>query len=407
MPEQLPPLLPPDEACRRILALARPVAELEEVELLDALGRVSATDLHATVDVPPRDDSAMDGIAVNTRDPETRRLVEAGKALPVSQRLPAGGMSAPLAPGTAARIFTGGEMPEGADAIVIQEDCRFLDGSVEVLAWPEQGQYVRPAGQDLKRGERIFPRGTRFFSEDLGLLASAGIAAVQVFRRVRVALLATGDELQHPGRSLAAGQRYNSGTHTLSALLRELGCEVRDCGLVPDTRAATRAALRRAEAEADVILTIGGVSVGEEDHVRACMKELGRLDVWRIAIRPGKPLAVGRLGEVPVLGLPGNPVSSFVTFLLFARPFLLRTQGRTETAPCVIRLPAAEPLAAGARREYQRVRIADGRVVPYANQGSGVLSSVVWADALALVPPDTTIQPGQQVEVLLLNALRH
>ena len=403
----LPPLLPVDEALRQIVSLATPVGDQETVSLAECLGRVLSEDIHSEVNVPPAANSAMDGIAIDTRDLHTRARVEQGEALLLSQRVPAGKAPLPLEAGTAARIFTGGELPAGADAVVIQEDCRFGGGSVEVLNWPDSGNHVRPRGQDIQSGMRLLCRGVCLRPADLGLLASAGIAGVKVWRRIRVAILATGDELQRPGQPLAPGQIYNSSIYTLSGLLKEMGCEVIDCGLVGDTARETRAGLSSARDQADLVLATGGVSVGEEDHVRTSIEALGHLNFWRIAIRPGKPLAVGRVGKVPVIGLPGNPVSSFVTFLLFARPFLLRMQGRSSLAPRSIRLPTAERLAAGSRQEYLRVCLIDGRVVAYGNQSSGVLSSVVSADGLAVVPPETEIQAGEEVEVLLLNDLRY
>lgn len=408
MPEQTDaPLLPVEEALRQILCLAKAVTETEEVALADAAGRVLAEDVSATADVPPTANSAMDGFALDSTDTATQKRAEAGEALKISQRIPAGKPARPLAPGTLARIFTGGELPEGADAVVIQEDCRYSEDSAEVFAWPYSGQHTRPRGQDIQKGALLLQRGSCLAPWDLGLLASVGLAGIRVLRRVKVALFATGDELQLPGQPLAAGQIYNSSTYTLAALLQETGCELLGAELIRDTKEATRTALQKAAAEADLILTSGGVSVGDEDHVRAAIEEIGQISVRRLAIRPGKPLAVGQARGVPVIGLPGNPVSSFVTFVIFARPFILKMQGRSQVSPLSLHLPAAETLTAGSRREYLRVRIQDGRVTAYGNQGSGILSSVAWADGLAVVPEGTEIQPGEKVEVLLLSQLRH
>jgi molybdopterin molybdotransferase len=313
----------------------------------------------------------------------------------------------PLQPGTAARIFTGAQVPPGADAVVMQEQCEALDGAVRIQAVPETGQWVRRRGEDVQQGSLVLPAGTRLTPQALGLAASVGAAALSVVRRPRVALFSTGDELVMPGEPLKPGAIYNSNRFTLRGLLQAAGCEVSDLGIVPDRLEATRERLRRAAAGADLILTSGGVSVGEEDHLRPAVQAEGTLDLWQIAIKPGKPLAFGRVGSTLFIGLPGNPVSSFVTFLLAVGPVLRALQGLPAAAP------GAQALRADfdwprpdRRREFLRVRLnADGGLDLYPNQSSGVLTSTVWADGLADIPPSQPVRRGGTVRFLALSDL--
>lgn len=398
------PLLPVAEALSQVLERAQPSAEIEEVPLLESLGRVLARDQVSAIDVPGEDNSAMDGYAV--------RVADTGAAdLPVSQRIPAGTSGTPLAPGTVARIFTGAPIPPGADAVVMQEDCTVEGERIAINAQISEGQHVRPAGQDIARGSTVLATGRRLRPQDLGLLASIGCATVPVYRPLRVAILSTGDELVEPGTAeLADGQLYNSNRYTLAGLVRSLGMTVVDGGIVADDPELTREALQKAAENADCVITSGGVSVGEEDHVKQQVENLGELALWKLAIKPGKPLAFGSIGATPFIGLPGNPSSVFTTFCLIARPFLQRLQGVSEIATPSLHANAAFSVERpGSRQEYLRVTVSDSGGVlvatRYANQSSGVLSSVSHSNALAVIPPGTTVSAGDSVEVLLLDSL--
>ena len=401
------PLKPLDAALAELLAQASPLAGTEMVSTFDADGRVLAQDLVSALEVPPQDNSSMDGYAVRSSE-----IADEGVVLPVSQRIPAGSAAVPLVPGSAARIFTGAVVPAGADAIVMQEDTQAVgEQSVRVLRVPEPGQWVRRAGEDVRRGAVVLAKGDRLTAAALGLAASIGMDRLAVTRRARVALFSTGDELVMPGQvapeQMKPGAIYNSNRFFLSALLRRLGCEVSDFGIVPDRREATRQALADAAQGHDLILTSGGVSVGEEDHVKPAVESLGSLDLWQIAMKPGKPFAYGKVGDAHFMGLPGNPVSSFVTFLLLVRPFLLKLQGATQLAPGAVQLPAhfSWPRA-DRRREFLRVRRnAQGGLDLFPNQSSGVLTSAVWSDGLVDNAPGRTIAQGDLVPFISLAEL--
>jgi molybdopterin molybdotransferase len=391
-------LLSVDEALARLLAEAKPVAEIEEVPTLEATNRILARAQRSTMDVPPMDNSAMDGFAVRVSD---------GAKLRVSQKIMAGSVGKPLEPGTAARIFTGAPIPPGADAIVMQEHTTSEGDQVHLKKKPKPGEWIRYTGSDVKKGGEILPAGKRLLPQDTGLAASVGIKTLPVFRRIRLGLFFTGDELVMPGEPLAPGRIYNSNRFTLRGLGEVFGCDVRDYGIVPDTLEATRDALRRAAAETDVIVTSGGVSVGEADYVKPAVEAEGRLLMWRIAMKPGRPLAFGTVGRAAFVGLPGNPVSSFVTFLIFVRPFLLRTQGVSHVAPKI--LPARadfdwpEP---DARREFLRVKWnAQGGLDIYPTQDSAVLTSTAWADGLVDNPAAKAIRKGEMVSFLPYSEL--
>ena len=433
-----PPLMSLDDALARLLSHAAPLPGADEASTFEADGRVLAQDLVAGLTVPPRDNSAMDGYAVRSAD-----CAAADAVLQVAQRIPAGTVGQPLAAGTAARIFTGAPVPEGADAVVMQEDAEALPaeegaqglGRVRIRQVPAAGQHIRRAGEDVQAGSVVLQRGTRLTPQALGLAASIGFARLPLAPRPRVALLSTGDELVMPGdvppEQMPPGAIYNSNRFFMRALLQRLGCEVQDLGLVPDRLDATLAALSAAAARNDVVITTGGVSVGEEDHVRAAVETLGTLELWSVAMKPGKPFAYGSIARqssrrdapsvgtppVPprqarggmdvstachVCGLPGNPVSSFMTFMLLVRPFLLALQGAAALAPPSFEMRADFDLPrADRRREFLRVRCnAEGGLDLFPNQSSGVLTSTVWGDGVIDHPAGRTIARGDSVRFI-------
>jgi len=391
-----------DEALERMLAAALPLAGVEELATQDAAGRVLARAVVALVDVPPLDNAQMDGYAVRCRD-----VVRLPATLPVRLRVTAGQTPSALAPGTAARIFTGAPIPEGADAVVMQEATRTEGEKVTILETPQPGQWIRRLGSDFSRGAPALSAGQALRAQHLGIAASVGVARVSVVRRPRVALFCTGDELAMPGSEAVPGRIYNSNRFVLKGLLESLGCVVRDLGIVPDTLEATCEALAQAAADADVILSSGGVSVGEEDHVKAALASLGELQLWQISMKPGKPLAFGHARGIPFIGLPGNPVSSFVTFVLLVRPFLLRRLGVQDVAPKTVTLRADfEFVADKARREFVRARLnASGGLDLFHSQNASLLSSVAWADGLVDLPAATRVERGQSVRFLNFSEL--
>ena len=404
------PLKALDSALVELLEFAQALGEVEAVSTFDADGRVLAEDLVSALHVPPQDNSSMDGYAVRCADVVTVQAT--GGLLPVSQRIAAGSSGVPLAPMSVARIFTGAPIPVGADAVVMQEEVDVTaEGTVQVNVTPVPGQWIRRAGEDVALGAVVLAKGARLTPASLGLAASIGLPVLSVVRRPKVALFSTGDELVMPGdvapQHMRPGAIYNSNRFFLRALLLRLGCEVTDLGIVPDRFEATVDALRNAARQHDLILTSGGVSVGEEDHIKPAVQSLGRLDVWQIAIKPGKPFAYGRVDGAHFMGLPGNPVSSFVTFLLLVRPFLLKLQGATVTAPESVAIRADFTWArADKRREFLRVRRnAAGGLDLFDNQSSGVLTSAVWADGLVDNPPGQTIAPGDVVQFIPLSGV--
>lgn len=407
------PMLAVREALDLMMAAARPLAETELVSTLEANGRVLAEAQSSTIDVPSADNTQMDGYAVRSAD-----CASGGATLAVTQRIPAGQVGRRLQPGQAARIFTGAMIPEGADAVVMQEQCEAQGDSVVVRHAPKAGEWIRRAGEDITAGSVILPAGTRLRSQELGLAASVGLAKLPVVRRLRVAVFFTGDELTMPGEApggqLAPGAIYNSNRFTLRALLENLGCTITDFGIVPDTLDATRSTLRDAARENDLIITSGGVSVGEEDHIKPAVEAEGRLNMWQIAVKPGKPLAFGEVrrdgGSAFFVGLPGNPVSSFITFLLFVRPFILRLQGAAgEHAPRSYAMRADfDWPKADRRNEFLRVKVNPaGGLDLFPNQGSGVLTSTVWGDGLVDNPPANTIASGDTVRFIPFSELLH
>ncbi|MYN09130.1 molybdopterin molybdenumtransferase MoeA [Massilia sp. FT127W] len=397
--------MPVREALDFMLAAARPVAEVETLSTLAANGRVLAQAQVSGMNVPTHDNTQMDGYAVRAAD-----CASGAATLTVSQRIPAGHVGQPLLPGTAARIFTGALIPEGADAVVMQEQCELAGTVVTVKHAPKPGEWIRRAGEDITSGSVILPAGTRLRSQELGLAASVGLAELPVRRKLRVAVFFTGDELAMPGEPLAPGAIYNSNRFTIRALLENLGCEISDFGIVPDSLDATRSVLREAAEGNDLIITSGGVSVGEEDHIKPAVEAEGKLNMWQIAVKPGKPLAFGEVKDAFFLGLPGNPVSSFVTFLLFVRPFILRLQGVGDPAALA---PKAYQLRADfnwpkadRRNEFLRARLnQQGGLELFSNQSSGVLTSTVWGDGLIDNPPGQAIQAGDVVRFIPFSEL--
>jgi len=395
-------LLSVDEALERVLAGARPVAETETVPTLSAAGRVLAIAQRSTMNVPPMDNSAMDGYAVRLAD-----LKGAEPRLKVTQKILAGGVGAPLVAGTAARIFTGAPIPPGADSVVMQEHVATEGDHIVVKKPPRPGEWVRRVGSDIVADAVILAAGIRLRPQDTGLAASVGIASLPVHRRVRLGLFFTGDELVMPGDPLPPGRIYNSNRFTLNGLAQAFDCEVRDYGIVPDSLEATREVLRRAGGECDVIVTSGGVSVGDADFVKPAVEAEGELLMWRISMKPGRPLAFGRVARAAFIGLPGNPVSSFVTFLIFVRPFLLKTQGIARVDPHTIQARADfDWLEPDARREFLRVKWnARGGLDLYHTQDSAVLTSTAWADGLVDNPADARIRAGEMVKFMPYSEL--
>ena len=393
-------LLTVDEALVQLQqAACQRVPHIEEVALTEALGRVLAQDIVATVDVPPQANSAMDGYALNIEYSQPENIV--------SQRIAAGSQPVALQQGTVARIFTGAVIPQGANAVVMQENCQLLaDGRVRILQWPKEQENIRPQGQDIQQGQCVLQQGTKLTPAALGLLATIGLGGVNVYQRLKVMYFSTGNELVEANQDLAVGQIYNSNGVLLHNLLQQAGFVAINGGVIADNFDDTVNALRLAAQQADVVMTTGGVSVGEEDHVKAALAQIGHLDLWKIAIKPGKPLAFGEIAQTPFIGLPGNPQSVFVTFSILARVFLAYRQGQREDV-----IAKAIPVKCDfsmhkvqSRREYMRVRLVtteQGLVLQkHNNQSSGVLSSAVWADGFALIEAHQRVNQGDLVPFL-------
>jgi len=394
-------LMPVELALARLLEMAEasPIVEHEYLSLAQVQGRVLSDDLISTLDLPPWPNSAMDGYALNLAD-------WTGEPMPVSQKVFAGQSPEPLKPGTCARIFTGAPVPAGADCVEMQENAEVqTDEMVRFLEPLKIGQNIRPQGQETTVGELILPAGTRLGPIEQGLAASLGCAGLKVVRKVRVAVISTGDELVEPGQTLGPGQIYNSNRVLLCSWLQRLGCEVIDAGILPDNLATTRARLGELQ-DVDLILSTGGVSVGEADFLGVALREEGELALWKLAIKPGKPLTFGHFRHVPVIGLPGNPASTLVTFALLTRPYLLRRQGVQDVEPLKFSVPAGfDWPVAGNRREYLRGRLEQGRATVYRNQSSGVLRSAAWADGLVEVLEGRTLSAGDEVVFIPLSDL--
>lgn len=400
-------MLSVDDAIHYLLTQATPIPATETVPTIDATGRVLAEQVVATVTVPPADNSAMDGYAVRIED------LQQATTLPISQRIPAGATAVPLQAGTAARIFTGAPVPENANAVVMQEKCQQDEsGHVTIHHQPREGENIRYAGEDIQPGSVILHEGARLRPQDIGLAASVGVATLTVYAKLRVAIFSTGDELVEPGEPLEAGKIYNSNRYTMTGLLQRLGCDIIDLGTVEDSLDATVDALTRAAECADVIMTSGGVSVGEEDYIKTALEKLGSVSMWRVAMKPGKPIAYGQVANIPFVGLPGNPVSVFSTFCLFARPFLLKTMGVVEdlTARRIPLTAGFEWQKAGPRREFIRVQVEadkNGMLIArsFPAQGSGILTSTVWADGFVEIKENTTVTEGDTVTYIPFTEL--
>jgi molybdopterin molybdotransferase len=395
-------MLSADQLLDALLERARGVTDTETVSLTDALGRVLAAPQTSAITVPPADNSAMDGYAVRTAD-----VAVASIRLTVSQRILAGAVGTPLQPGTAARIFTGAPVPPGADAVLMQEYCNAEGDEVVIDALPRPGENIRRAGEDIQAGAQILAAGVRLGAAEMGLLASVGLSGLPVTRKLKVACFFTGDELVTPGMPLQPGQIYNSNRYTLTGLVKDLGCELIDLGIVPDTLEATETALAGAASIADVVITSGGVSVGEADYVKAAVEKLGRVEMWKVAMKPGKPLVYGRVGDADFIGLPGNPVSAFVTFCLFVRPFLLKRMGVTDVLYRAFAVQADFAwIKPGARREFLRARLqSNGKLALFPNQSSGVLTSCAWSDGLVDLAVGQTIRPNDWVRFIPFSEL--
>ncbi len=403
------------EAIDTALRSIRPIREIETVPLLDAYGRVLAADLPARLDVPPHDNSAMDGYALYRAD---LRPDQPTHLRVVGQSLAGHPYSAPVPCGAAIRITTGAVLPSGPDAVVMQEDCRiapdesWIEVDSVVVARLKAGENIRRRGEDVRAGTVLLPQGLRLRPQDVSLAAGQGIAALEVVRQPRVAVASTGDELYEPGGPLPTGAIYESNRYTLIGLLRRLGCAVTDLGILRDERDAVLPALRDAAATHDILLTSGGVSVGTADLVRDAIAELGKIEFWRLAVKPGKPVTFGWIESCIILGLPGNPVSVAVAFLMFGRPLLLALMGAPPAEPLRLRATADFQFRRKpGRREWLRARLRyDPERKPvvsiYHTHSSGALSSLVWADGLVELPEDCAgVAPGDLVEYLPFGGL--
>lgn len=391
------------EALDQILAAASPVAQSETLPVREALNHVLSEPVLAQTDAPAFDNSAMDGYALCADD-----LSDDGE-LTVVGRSAAGQPPAKLQPGSAMRIFTGAALPEGANTVCMQEDCEAFhvgdENKIRIHERPRAGENIRSQGEDFAKESILVEAGTRLQPQHLGLCFAAGCEKVSVYRPLRVAIFSTGDELIEPGSELKPGQIYNSNQVMLEALTQKLGCEIQIATTLPDDPSAIRETLLDASKTCDLILTSGGVSVGEEDHLKSVVKELGKLDLWKVAVKPGKPLAFGNIADCSYFGLPGNPVSSFVTFCLFAVPFIRKRQGESEVRPQATTVEALNSAEQGSREEYLRGKFTSKGVEIFTPQGSHLLGGLGQANCLVRRPAGTSIAAGDQVEAYLLSTL--
>ncbi len=382
-------------AIDQLIGAAKTASATEQLLVTESLGRVLAADITAVINVPPADNSAMDGYAFCYAEAQKNNF-----QLPLSQRIPAGAAPKPLKSSTVARIFTGAEIPAGADTVAMQENCTELDGAVTIGGSVTRAANIRRRGQDIQAGQTILGAGTRLRAQEMGLLASIGIKSVEVFKPLKIAFFSTGDELVEPGEDLQAGQIYNSNRATLTGLIHSLGMIPIDLGTVADSLEATEAVLQKAAAKGDIILSAGGVSVGDEDYVKSAVERLGGLDFWKVAIKPGKPLAFGQVANTAFIGLPGNPASVFVTFMILARPFLLASQGLSVVSPQSVKAIAEFAKPGEKRQVYLRAKLTETGVEIYPNQSSGVLSSACWGDVFVVQQSGQSIEVGDLVDVL-------
>jgi len=382
-------------AIEQLITSAKTTDVKEQLTVTQSLGRVLAAEIIATINVPPADNSAMDGYAFCYAD-----ALKSDFKLPTSQRIPAGVAPKALNPATVARIFTGAEIPAGADTVAMQENCVDEDGTVTIGNAVTDGANIRRQGQDIQSGQTILSAGTKLRAQEMGLLSSIGIKTVEVYKPLKVAIFSTGDELVEPGEALQPGQIYNSNRATLIGLIQSLGMSPIDLGTVPDSLEATEAVLQKAAAEGDIILSAGGVSVGDEDYVKSAVARLGRIDFWKVAIKPGKPLAFGQIDSTPFIGLPGNPASVFVTFMILARPFLLASQGLSAVLPQPLKAIAQFAKSGEKRQVYLRGKLTEAGVDIYPNQSSGVLSSACWGEVFVVQQSGQSIEVGDLVDVL-------
>jgi molybdopterin molybdotransferase len=403
-------LLSIDEALELLLNSAKVTRSTQWLGLDDALNKILAVDLYADIFVPSFDNSAMDGYALNLKEEQIN--ISGGTTFKITDRIPAGSTGNTLASGCAARLFTGAPIPKGANTVVMQEECELIENAsrIEIYRPIALNENIRPMGNDIQSGDVILSKGKQLQPQDIALAASVGVGKLEVFNKIKVGVFFTGNELIEPGKSLQQGQIFNSNRYALVALLNKLDCEVINLGNIKDTLGATCQALEKLKSSCNLIITTGGVSVGEEDHVKPAVEKLGQLNLWRIKMKPGKPLALGCIGDCAFIGLPGNPVSAMVTFLLFARPFIKKMQGASNYLNIPFKVAAnfdwhrAKP-----RREFVRVRlertITPMQVNQYPKQGSDVLSSMVWADGLVEIPEEKTFKQGEILNFYPLNEM--
>jgi len=388
------------DAIQQLTASASLRVGLEQIAIEHCLGRVLGADIVAPIDVPPADNSAMDGYTFCYQDAVDKKFT-----LPLSQSIVAGHAPESLLKATVARIFTGGEVPRGADTVAPQEHCYEQSGMVALDKQIAKGDNVRPKGQDIPCGARILSAGRVIRAQELGLLCSLGIQHLSLYERLKVGFFSTGDELIQPGNKLQAGQIYDSNRALISGLITSLGMIPIDLGAVPDNLNSTTELLRQASQQADIILTSGGVSVGDEDYLKQAVQTLGKINFWKVAIKPGKPTVFGEVLGKPYIGLPGNPTSVFVTFIILVRPFLLKSQGCSQLNPRIHKSTALFSRCGERREVYLRARLIDQGVEIYTNQSSGVLSSACWGDALVIQRPNLQINQGDTVDVITFSSL--
>jgi len=402
-------LLSADEALEFLLDASTATEKKESVSLDNSLSRILASDIHSTINVPGFDNSAMDGYAIALND---NQLLQKNLSFNIVDRIPAGSTGNELSKGCAARIFTGAPIPKGANTVIMQEECEVSEDGTQITITRtiKLNENIRPTGNDILENDVILSSGKQIQPQDISLASSVGVGELTVYKKIKVGVFFTGDELVEPGIPLSSGQIYNSNRYALVALLEQVGCEVINLGNIEDKFSATCDALESLESQCDLIMTTGGVSVGEEDHVKPAVESLGEINLWKIRMKPGKPLAYGKVKQTPFIGLPGNPVSSFVTFCIFSLPFIKKMQGNNNYQSKIIKVKANfECKRAKPRREYARARIDHSESTPVANlypkQGSDVMSSIVWADGLVEIPENKTVELGELLNYYPLSEL--